>query len=375
MALNVLSRAAFEQGNLGGRPLPRPRKRAIVNATDFTWWHGVTLVQGAEYLIAVGDDVGATEPLIAGLESLAAVDDSINLPIALAASAALAAQHKRRLTRCRSGRRDRTKTDHEPGTLRLQAIPRTHSRYHFDKARQRGHTPTVTEATKQALTNPRTMTSGRVSHRLDEGSNVSLEVCSERPEKRTRTRTRPAPRATGGGSTVGAASARPAPAHRAIRHFVTTSKRNRLQIPSSARFPSPPQQHVQGSQPLPGWASGVAKKETAILVAGCLARRAGFSDASDLACHALGLNQHPVFLFGRRPRGGVRSGLAHVSDCCSSVTVSARTRIGSSWSGIPIGVRLNIKHPCFCLLDVRNLTLTRLIHSPFGRKATTPAKH
>jgi predicted ATPase len=159
MALNVLSRAAFEQGNLEEGLRLAHESAGIAKATDFTWWHGVTLVQAAEYLIAAGDDVAATEPLMAGLESLAAVDDRVNLPIALAASAALAAQHKNATQAGLLWGAVEAAAETEPRATTNQAI----SDYKpylepvrggaFDKARQRGHTLTLTDAINQVLTN------------------------------------------------------------------------------------------------------------------------------------------------------------------------------------------------------------------------------
>jgi len=158
MALNVLSRAAFEQGNLEEGLRLAHESAAVAEAADFTWWHGVTLVQAAEYLIAAGDPTAAIEPLGAGLESLAAVDDRINLPIALAASAALAAQHEDATQAGLLWGAAEAAAETEPRPTTNQAL----SDYEpylepvrggaFDDARQRGRTLTVKEATEQTLT-------------------------------------------------------------------------------------------------------------------------------------------------------------------------------------------------------------------------------
>jgi hypothetical protein len=63
MALNILSRAAFIQGD------PEQGKRlgyesaAAAESIDFTWWHGITLVQVAESLLAADETDAAAEAL------------------------------------------------------------------------------------------------------------------------------------------------------------------------------------------------------------------------------------------------------------------------------------------------------------------------
>src|SRR6185437_4547517 len=55
------------------------------------WWRGVTLFGACEDLLAL-DELAAAQPLFSeGLELLRSVHDLVNLPIALAAGAALAA--------------------------------------------------------------------------------------------------------------------------------------------------------------------------------------------------------------------------------------------------------------------------------------------
>ncbi len=159
MALNVLSRAAFEQGNPEEGLRLAYESAAIAKAVDFSWWHGITLVQAAEYLIAAGDSAAATDPLRAGLASLAAVDDRVNLPIALAASAALAAQHENAAQAGLLWGAVEAAAETEPRPSTDQAL----SDYEpyldpvcgavFDQARQRGRTLTVKDAIDHALTN------------------------------------------------------------------------------------------------------------------------------------------------------------------------------------------------------------------------------
>jgi tetratricopeptide (TPR) repeat protein len=159
MALNVLSRAAFEQDNLEEGLRLAHESAAVAEAADFTWWHGVTLVQAAEYLIAAGDPTAAIEPLSAGLESLAAVDDRINLPIALAASAALAAQHEDATQAGLLWGAAEAAAETEPRPTTNQALSDYEPHLEpvrggaFDEARQRGRTLTIKEATDHTLTN------------------------------------------------------------------------------------------------------------------------------------------------------------------------------------------------------------------------------
>jgi predicted ATPase len=91
-ALNVLSQVAFIGGDLDEGVRLGYESAAVAESVGFTWWHGVTLVQLAEFLVTAGDLDAAARPFADGLRSLAAVDDRINLPIVVAAIAALAAQ-------------------------------------------------------------------------------------------------------------------------------------------------------------------------------------------------------------------------------------------------------------------------------------------
>jgi ATP/maltotriose-dependent transcriptional regulator MalT len=159
MALNILSQAAFEQGDPEEGLRLGYESADLAKAVDFTWWHGVTLVQAAEYLIAAGDAAAAAEPLLAGLTNLAAVDDRVNLPIALAASAALAAQHENASQAGLLWGAVEAAAETEPRPTTAQAL----SDYEpyldpvrgtaFDEARQRGRTRTVEDAINHALAN------------------------------------------------------------------------------------------------------------------------------------------------------------------------------------------------------------------------------
>ena len=91
MALNNLAMIAFAQGDRE-QGLGLAHEAATVAADiGFTWWRGVTLFATAEWLIAAGDADAAKPELRDGLAALAAVPDLVNLPMALAAAAAIAA--------------------------------------------------------------------------------------------------------------------------------------------------------------------------------------------------------------------------------------------------------------------------------------------
>ena len=92
LALNVLAQVAFarEDAEEGAR-LAREAADAA-GARGFTWWRGVTLLGASESLLALGRLETARTFFSEGLEMLRSVRDLVNLPIALAAGAALAAQ-------------------------------------------------------------------------------------------------------------------------------------------------------------------------------------------------------------------------------------------------------------------------------------------
>jgi predicted ATPase len=92
MALTVLSKAAFAKGEAAeGARLAREAADAA-GELGFTWWRGVTLFGASEGLLTLGELEMSQEFFVEGLELLRSVHDLVNLPIALAAGAALAAQ-------------------------------------------------------------------------------------------------------------------------------------------------------------------------------------------------------------------------------------------------------------------------------------------
>jgi predicted ATPase/class 3 adenylate cyclase len=92
IALNNLAMIAFAQGDRERGLQLAHEAAAVAESMQFTWWRGVTLFAAAEWLIAANDPEAAVPELREGLASLASAGDQVNLPIAIAATAALAAQ-------------------------------------------------------------------------------------------------------------------------------------------------------------------------------------------------------------------------------------------------------------------------------------------
>ena len=92
VALNALASAAFADGDAAeGLSLASGAAEAA-EAAGQTWWRGVTLLGAAEGLLALGELASAQKLFSEGLEPLMSVHDLVNLPIALAAGAALASR-------------------------------------------------------------------------------------------------------------------------------------------------------------------------------------------------------------------------------------------------------------------------------------------
>jgi tetratricopeptide (TPR) repeat protein len=92
MALNILARAAFARGDVEAGVRLGYECAAVAEAIGFTWCIGVSLGEVGEQLLAAGDIDRAARALHRALAVLADVDDRVNLPIMLAAHAALAAR-------------------------------------------------------------------------------------------------------------------------------------------------------------------------------------------------------------------------------------------------------------------------------------------
>ena len=157
MALNTLARAAFVEGDLEEGVRLGYESAAVAESIGFTWWRGVTLGEVGEQLLAVGDVDRAAEAMQTALAVLAEVDDRVNLPIILAAVAALAA---------RQGDADRAgwlwgavenAADDEPRPTTSAALAEyapyvepVHGDV-FDRANKRGRALSIDEAVAQLL--------------------------------------------------------------------------------------------------------------------------------------------------------------------------------------------------------------------------------
>ena len=92
LALAVLAQVAFAEED-AGRAARLAREAAdAAEAAGFAWWRGVTLLGASEGLLVLGELETAQKFFAEGLDVLRSVRDLVNLPIALAAGAALAAQ-------------------------------------------------------------------------------------------------------------------------------------------------------------------------------------------------------------------------------------------------------------------------------------------
>jgi tetratricopeptide (TPR) repeat protein len=92
LALAILARIAFaEEDSARAARLIREAAEAA-EAAGLTWWHGVTMLGASEGMLALGELETAQEFFSEGVELLRSVHDLVNLPIALCAGAALAAQ-------------------------------------------------------------------------------------------------------------------------------------------------------------------------------------------------------------------------------------------------------------------------------------------
>jgi predicted ATPase/class 3 adenylate cyclase len=91
IALNILAMVAFGQGDPEQGLRLALESASVAEATGFTWWRAVTLLAAAECLVAGADPAAARPVYLEGLAGLVSVQDRVNLPIALAAGAAIAA--------------------------------------------------------------------------------------------------------------------------------------------------------------------------------------------------------------------------------------------------------------------------------------------
>ena len=157
MALQTLSRVAFAQGRRDDGIRLGYEAAAVAESVGFTWWRAVTLVTLAECLLAEGDADAAAEPLAAGLESLASVGDRVNMPIALAAVAALAARHAHGARAGLLWGAVEAAAENEPRATTTAALAEYEPHLKsirgaaFDEARARGRLLSLEEAVAHAL--------------------------------------------------------------------------------------------------------------------------------------------------------------------------------------------------------------------------------
>jgi predicted ATPase len=157
MALHTLARAAFAQGKREEGIRLGYEAAAVAESVGFTWWRAVTLVTVAECLLGEGDAEAASEPLVAGLRDLTTVGDRVNMPIALAAAAALAALRANGAEAGLLWGAVEAAAENEPRTTTTAALGEYEPHLErvlgaaFDEARERGHRLSLEEAIAHAL--------------------------------------------------------------------------------------------------------------------------------------------------------------------------------------------------------------------------------
>jgi predicted ATPase len=162
MALQTLARAAFAQGNREEGIRLGDEAAAVAESVGFTWWRAVTLLTVAECLLAEGDADAASEPLVAGLGDLAAVGDRVNMPIALAAAAALAARQAKGAQAGLLWGAVEAAAETEPRATTTAALDEYEPHLErvrgaaFDEARERGRLLSLEEAVGHALSHDST---------------------------------------------------------------------------------------------------------------------------------------------------------------------------------------------------------------------------
>jgi predicted ATPase len=92
LALNNLAMVALARGDREEGVRLAHEAASVAESIGFTWFRGVTLLATAEWFVAAREPDEAVDDFHAGLDSLASVRDQVNLPIAIATGAALAAQ-------------------------------------------------------------------------------------------------------------------------------------------------------------------------------------------------------------------------------------------------------------------------------------------
>jgi hypothetical protein len=159
IALKALSTAAFARGDVESGSRLAHDAASLAERGGSRWFCGVTLVQTAEHLIAANEPERARRDFLDGLEDLLSVRDRVNLPISLAAGAAIAAGLEAaevagtlwgaveavELREPRPTTRENMR-EYEPYLERVRGAD-------FERARDRGHALSLEEAVDYALSN------------------------------------------------------------------------------------------------------------------------------------------------------------------------------------------------------------------------------
>jgi len=157
MALHNLAMVVFEQGDNEEGVRLAHEAASVADSVGFTWWRGVTLLATSERLIGAGDLQAAKPEYREGLTTLAAVPDLVNLPIALAASAAIAGGHGDAVGAGTLWGAVETAGDRDPRPTTLEAL-REYAPYvepvrgtDFERGRTQGRKLSLEEAVQFAL--------------------------------------------------------------------------------------------------------------------------------------------------------------------------------------------------------------------------------
>jgi predicted ATPase len=156
-ALTVLARVAFAEGDaVEGRRLAHVSADVAENL-GFLWWRGVTLLGAAEQELVLGELEAAQGDYASGVETLASVGDLVNLPIALAAGAALASKLGDPVRAGTLWGALEAEAEREPKRTTIENV-REYEPYlepvrgaEFNEARQRGRRLSLDEAVAYAL--------------------------------------------------------------------------------------------------------------------------------------------------------------------------------------------------------------------------------
>jgi predicted ATPase len=157
LALNVLGMVAFQEGDWENGLRLTLESASVAESLGFTWFRGVTLLGTAEQLIAL-DDADAAGPIfVDGLDTILSVQDRVNIPIALATGAALAAARGWAEGAGTLWGAVETAAEREPRASTTQALSeyepyleRVHGEA-FEAGRRRGRTLSLEEAAREAL--------------------------------------------------------------------------------------------------------------------------------------------------------------------------------------------------------------------------------